>query len=81
MNRNPGAYVGVASKSGRTGIALPLNGFLGIASLATALIIIALSLILWPIMMFWHELCWASMILIIMFWTRKIVRAYREGKS
>lgn len=80
MNDSP-AYVGVASKSGRAGIALPLHAAAEVAALFVILIIAAISLVIWPIVVFWHELCWAGMILVVFVWARKIMRAYREGKS
>jgi len=78
---NSPAYVGATSRSGRAGIALPLDAVAEVATAIVALIIMAISLVIWPIAIFWHELCWATMILAVMFWVRKIIRAYREGKS
>lgn len=80
MSHSP-AYVGAASRSGRAGIALPLEAAAEIATALVALMIMAISLAILPIAIFWHELCWATMIAAVYFWVRRIIRAYREGKS
>lgn len=75
------AYGVATTKSGRAGIAFPLDWLLRVTTTAMALFIAFLSLAMWGFSMIWHEIAWASTILVIIFWTRKIIRAYREGKA
>jgi hypothetical protein len=75
------AYAGVTTKSGRAGIAFPLEWVLRITTTGMALFIAFLSLALWGFSMIWHEFAWAMTLFIIARGIRQVVRAYREGKS
>lgn len=75
------AYGVAASPSGRVAIALPLGDVFKVMGALMAVIIMTIAFIIWPIMIFWHELCWATMILAVIFGVRKVVRSYYEGKN
>jgi len=75
------AYVGAATKSGRAGIAFPLEWLLRITTGAMCIIVGVISLAIWGIVVFWPILAWFITAFFFLRWCRKMVRAYREGKS
>jgi Flp pilus assembly protein TadB len=72
------AYGVATTKSGRAGIAFPLDWLLKITTFGMTLIICGISLIVWPIYAYWHQFCWAVTIFAIYWYVRK---AYKKARS
>lgn len=76
----PGFGIGMGRK-GRVGVALPFSSVLGLASGGAAILIVAVSLILWPIVVFWTEISWVIVIAFLIRSVRKGIREHHERKA
>lgn len=72
------AYGVATTKSGRAGIAFPLDWLLKITAFAMTLIISGISLLIWAVVEAWHFIAWT---IAIGFWSWQIIKRIKRRNA
>jgi hypothetical protein len=71
------AYGVATTKSGRAGIAFPLDWLLKASTFVMTFIICGIALLMWGIMEFWHTI---ALVIALSFWSWQIIKRIRRRK-